>query len=95
MNTYTFSTINDKDFEILTLDLLNEEYSYGLQSFKAGKDGGVDLRYSTTKNKNSIVVQAKHYVKTDLKKLISIIARDTQHYRKGLTEDYGETTPPL
>lgn len=76
MNTYTFSTINDKDFEILTLDLLNQEYSYGLQSFKAGKDGGVDLRYSTTNNKNSIVVQAKHFVKTDFKKLISILKKE-------------------
>lgn len=76
MNNYTFSTINDKDFEILTLDLLNEEYNLELQDFKVGKDGGVDLRYSSVKNSNSIVVQAKHYLKTDYKKLISNLKRE-------------------
>jgi Holliday junction resolvasome RuvABC ATP-dependent DNA helicase subunit len=76
MNTYSFSTINDKDFEVLVLDLLNEEYSFELQNFKAGKDGGIDLRYSTTKNKNSIVVQAKHYLKSDFKALIRILKKE-------------------
>lgn len=76
MNTYSFSTLNDKDFEVLVLDLLNEEYSLELQNFKSGRDGGIDLRYSTTKNKNSIVVQAKHYLKTDLKALIRILNKE-------------------
>lgn len=76
MNTYSFSTINDKEFEVLVLDLLNEEYSLDLQNFKAGKDGGIDLRYSTGKNKNSIVVQAKHYLKTDFKSLVRILKKD-------------------
>ncbi|MEO8238340.1 MAG: restriction endonuclease [Flavobacterium sp.] len=76
MNTYSFSTINDKDFEVLTLDLLNEEYSLELQNFKDGKDRGIDLRYSTGENKNSIIVQAKHYLKTDFKKLISKLKKE-------------------
>jgi KaiC/GvpD/RAD55 family RecA-like ATPase/transposase-like protein len=76
MNTYTFSTINDKDFEILALDLLNEEFKLNLQDFKVGRDAGIDLRYSTTTNKNSIVVQAKHYLKTDFKSLIRILKKD-------------------
>ncbi len=71
MNTYTFSTINDKDFEVLVLDLLNTEFSLNLQNFKGGKDGGIDLRYSSNTNKNEIVVQAKHYLKSGNKKLIS------------------------
>jgi Holliday junction resolvasome RuvABC ATP-dependent DNA helicase subunit len=61
MNTYTFNTINDKDFELLVLDLLNEELKLDLRSFKTGKDDGIDLRYSTCDNKNKIIVQAKHY----------------------------------
>ena len=64
MNNYNFSTLNDKDFEILSLDLLNAEYKLNLQDFKTGKDGGIDLRFSKPKNKNSIVVQAKHYLKS-------------------------------
>ena len=54
MSNYTFSTINDKEFESLVLDILNTEYKLNLQEFKVGKDGGIDLRYSSKKNKNSI-----------------------------------------
>ncbi|HLO56796.1 MAG TPA: hypothetical protein VK169_21045 [Saprospiraceae bacterium] len=69
MNNYNFSTINDKDFEVLALDLLNEEYNLDLQDFKTGRDKGIDLRFSTIKNDNAIVVQAKHYLKSNFKTL--------------------------
>lgn len=69
MNNYNFSTINDKDFEVLVLDLLNQEYDIDLQDFKSGKDKGIDLRYSTVENNNAIVVQAKHYLKSNFKTL--------------------------
>ncbi|MDT0644939.1 restriction endonuclease, partial [Zunongwangia sp. F363] len=61
MNNYDFSTINDKEFEIIVRDLLNKEFKFKLQSFKKGKDKGIDLRHSTSDNNNSIIVQAKHY----------------------------------
>lgn len=68
--SYDFSTLNDKDLEELALDLLNTELNLGLQSFKVGKDGGVDLRYSSPENNNEIIVQVKHYLKTGESKLI-------------------------
>jgi broad-specificity NMP kinase len=61
MTKYDFSTLNDKEFEEFTCELLNKQYSLALQSFKTGKDGGIDLRYSSSKNNNDIVVQAKQY----------------------------------
>jgi len=61
MNNYDFSTLNDKEFEQISKDLLNAKFNLNLQSFKSGKDKGIDLRYSTKKNNNSIIVQAKHY----------------------------------
>ncbi len=61
MGNYDFHTINDKDFEELSLDLLNAEFALGLQRFKPGKDKGIDLRFSTKDNPNHLVVQAKHY----------------------------------
>jgi hypothetical protein len=67
---YDFSTLNDKDLEELALDLLNAEFNLGLQSFKVGQDGGIDLRYSTPENNNEIVVQVKHYLKSGENKLI-------------------------
>jgi len=68
---YDFSTLNDKDLEELALDLLNAELNLGLQSFKVGKDGGIDLRYSSPENNNEIVVQVKHYIKSGESKLIA------------------------
>ncbi|OAB28782.1 Restriction endonuclease [Flavobacterium fryxellicola] len=70
---YDFSTLNDKDFEELIVDLLNAHFKLDLQSFKIGKDKGVDLRYSSIKNNNSIVVQAKHYFKSGYSQLKSSI----------------------
>lgn len=62
MNNYNFSTLNDKEFEQIAKDLLNAKYNLELQDFKVGKDKGADLRFSTLKNNNSLVVQAKHYI---------------------------------
>lgn len=62
MNNYNFSTLNDKDFEQISKDLLNAKHKLELQDFKVGKDKGTDLRFSTSSNNNSIVVQAKHYI---------------------------------
>ncbi len=60
MNDYNFSTLNDKELELLSLDLLNEAFDWALKSFKSGKDGGIDLRYSTNTEDNEIIVQVKH-----------------------------------
>lgn len=64
MSLYDFSALNDKDLEILASDLLSRELSIHLQSFKVGRDKGIDLRYATTSNENEIVVQVKHYIKS-------------------------------
>ncbi|WP_420573896.1 restriction endonuclease [Kordia sp.] len=73
MNNYDFSTLNDKEFEEISKDLLNAKFNLKLQSFRIGKDKGVDLRFSTEKNNNSLVVQAKHYSKSTYSNLKSVI----------------------
>jgi len=69
MNSYDFSTLNDKEFEQITRDLLNAKFNLGLQDFKAGRDKGIDLRFSTKGNDNAIVVQAKHYIRSEFAQL--------------------------
>jgi hypothetical protein len=73
MATYDFSTLNDKDLEILVCDLLTRELSISFQSFKVGKDKGIDLRYSTNTNENEIIVQVKHYLKSGYVQLLSVL----------------------
>jgi hypothetical protein len=45
MTNYDFSSLNDKDFEVLVADLLSIEHSIKFERFKAGRDGGIDGRY--------------------------------------------------
>ena len=67
-------TLNDKEFEELVKDLLQIELGVRLQSFKSGKDGGIDLRYSTSKD-NAIIVQVKHYLKSGYSQLKSSLKK--------------------
>lgn len=67
---YDFSTLNDKELEEISRDLLNRKLKMDFQDFKVGKDKGIDLRYSSSKNKNSQIVQVKHYLKSGFEKLI-------------------------
>lgn len=67
---YDFSTLDSNDFEKLSRDLLNARFGWDLQSFKSGKDKGIDLRLSTPENKNAVVVQVKHYLKSGFHKLL-------------------------
>jgi hypothetical protein len=70
MPEYSFETLSPIDFENLARDLLQSELSIRLESFKAGRDKGIDLRYTTTKNR-SLIVQAKHYAGTGFSGLLS------------------------
>ncbi|MCI1779249.1 MAG: hypothetical protein LKI53_04745 [Bacteroidales bacterium] len=69
MSQYNFSTLNDKDLEELTRDLLTRELSVPFQSFKVGKDKGIDLKYSTINSENQIIVQVKHYLNSGYRAL--------------------------
>ncbi len=61
MPEYTFSTLSPHDFEILSRDLLQKEWQKNLESFKSGRDRGIDLRYSKPRGNLKWIVQCKHY----------------------------------
>lgn len=89
MSNYNFSTLNDKEFEQIAKDLLNAKYNLELQDFKVGKDKGTDLRFSTLKNKNSIVVQAKHYIGSGFAQLKStLLNRELKKVKDLLPDRY-------
>lgn len=70
MPNYNFETLSGNEFEILARDLLQEELNIMLESFKSGRDNGIDLRYAPSKD-NSLIVQCKHYAGSGVTKLIS------------------------
>lgn len=76
MANYTFETLNDKDFEDLVRDLLQKELGITLESFKRGRDSGIDLRYSKPYAlKSDIIIQAKHWYNSGVLKLINYLEK--------------------
>lgn len=80
MPDYDFKQLSPHDFEELARDLIQPRDGIVLESFKTGKDGGIDFRH--TRDKDSTVVQCKHYAETglaglmrDLKKEVPKVAR--------------------
>ncbi|MBA4389438.1 MAG: hypothetical protein C0399_00665 [Syntrophus sp. (in: bacteria)] len=72
MSDYDFRTLSPIDFEMLVRDLLQEELGIRLESFKVGKDQGIDFRYCPSKD-NTVIVQAKRYVDTPFTKLCHML----------------------
>jgi len=69
MPRYDFKSLSSQDFEELARDLLQAEWNLPLESFKTGRDRGIDLRYSRLDSGNTIV-QCKHFVGSGLRKLV-------------------------
>lgn len=67
---YDFRQLSPVDFEELTRDLLQKEWSIPLESFKSGRDQGIDLRYSKARGKR-LIVQCKRFVDSDISDLLS------------------------
>ncbi|MCB2299862.1 restriction endonuclease [Clostridium tagluense] len=73
MSDYDFKQLSSYDFEILIRDLLQEEYGVILESFKQGRDNGIDLRY-TEGEECRLIVQCKNFANSlfsDLKKVLN------------------------
>lgn len=59
---YDFMTLSPEDFESLVADLLSADWGAPLESFKSGKDGGIDLRHSRSlRGGRTTIVQCKRY----------------------------------
>lgn len=70
MIDYDFSTLNDKEFENLSIDLISKDRDKRFERFKAGKDGGIDGRFYHDDGSQEII-QCKHYLKTGFSGLIT------------------------
>ncbi len=81
MPHYDFKSLSSFDFEQLVRDLLQKELQIRLESFKQGRDRGIDLRYSQSKwprgtTPRELIIQCKHYAATPYSTLRSHLERD-------------------
>lgn len=63
-----YSNLSDVEFEYLCEDVMSRKLSTRLERFAPGRDGGIDLTDDAFAR--NIIVQVKHYVKTDTSGLI-------------------------
>lgn len=80
MAEYDFQILQPNEFENLTRDLLQKREGVFIESFTIGKDGGIDLRFSSPKGKKQVIVQAKRY--KDYAKLKSVLKTEVAKVRK-------------
>lgn len=73
-----FSNLNDVEFEYLCKDIMSKKLGIELRRFSAGKDGGIDL-YNSEKN---IVVQVKHFIKTNFSGLLGSLRKELPKVKK-------------
>lgn len=74
MHDYDFKQLSPHDFEELARDLIQARDGIVLESFKTGKDEGIDFRHS--RDKDSTVVQCKHYAETGLSGLMRDLKKE-------------------
>jgi hypothetical protein len=69
MPKFNFDNLSPKDFEEVVRDLLQTEWNVTLESFREGRDSGIDLRYATAHDAATIV-QCKRYGRSGYAKLL-------------------------
>ena len=69
MPAYDFRSLSSFEFEHLVRDLLQKELGVYIESFKRGRDGGIDLRHIAGP-RDRLVVQCKHYLESGYSKLL-------------------------
>ena len=79
MTDYDFRILQYNEFECLTRDLLQKEFNIYIESFKDGRDDGIDLRFGKIKGQET-VIQVKRYkewreLKNHLKKEVSKVRK--------------------
>lgn len=89
MANYDLTVFSPNEFEEFCRDLLQEKLGVFIESFKTGKDGGIDLRYSKPKSKN-VIVQAKRY--KNYSSLIINLEKEVYKVRKLNPDKYIITT---
>ena len=80
MAEYDFLILQPNEFENLTRDLLQKREGVFIESFTIGRDGGIDLRFTSPKGKRQVIVQAKRY--KDYAKLKNVLKDEVAKVRK-------------
>ena len=96
MPEYNFITLSPKEFETLSRDLLQVELGIRFETFTAGRDDGIDARWSNGLT-DTIIIQCKHFAGSGYRKLLRTLKEEKskikaqQNLRYILTTSVGLT----
>lgn len=80
--SYDFMTLSPTDFEGLVGDLLSKSWNLRLESFKVGKDSGIDLRHSfSLDGTGDVIVQCKRYAPQKFSELMRSLKKEQENLR--------------
>jgi hypothetical protein len=79
--SYDFRSLSPYEFECLVRDLLQAELKVRLEAFAAGRDKGIDLRFSQAQGQ-ALIVQCKHFVRSGLSSLRAHLKKEVVKVRQ-------------
>lgn len=74
MNSYSFRSLSDIEFEEMCCDLLTQYLKIDFRTSPRGRDNGIDLQYRD--DKVNVVVQIKHYCNSTFSNLKSSLKKE-------------------
>lgn len=74
MADYDFHQLSPPDLELLVRDLLQQHWGVTIESFKSGRDRGIDLRHAA--GPDNTIVQVKHYLRTGISGLLRDLKKE-------------------
>lgn len=83
---FNYGNLNDVEFEYLCKDIMTRKLGVSLERFAPGKDGGIDLTNNVCTK--SVIVQVKHYIKTDFNGLLSSLKKEVVKVNKNQPGQY-------
>lgn len=75
-----YSNLNDVEFEYLCKDIMSRILDRKLERFGSGRDHGIDL--TDDAYRRNIIVQVKHYTKTDVRGLIGALRNEVPKVKR-------------
>ena len=83
---FHYSNLSDTEFEALCKDIMSKKLAVKLERFGSGRDNGIDLTEDAFRQQ--IIVQVKHYIKTDVKGLITALKKEIPKVEKLSPQQY-------
>jgi len=75
VQNYNLENVNDKEFEALINDLISKREGVRVDSYKPGKDKGVDGRFFSDSS-DEVIIQSKHWARSAFSTLSRTLEKD-------------------